>query len=482
MLDARRARLFTLCLLAAALAACAGNATNPIMPRGSNAALAKTARRRAAGVLDRIVGVGDSLTAGMESAALLGQTGVTSWISSLPYGEVPETQQHGYWSLLYEQAKGVGFGSMSDPSVSPLPLIAGPGLGSELVPTWWVVPTPTQSWCSSINEDAYSRSTAGLTRLNASRLPLDLGIPGITTHQALAMTGPTSSCSLLGLAGAAENNFFFPVLESFNVSPLTEMNAAVSLRPTLATVWLGANDLLGFIFSGGSMAGIDTPAQMQADISNMIEQLQHAGARVAVANLPDVLTLAYFETDLNELPLVLQKHRRISPVQASAIAGQIRAAYHLDGRARITLHGMNRILRAIHEHRPLPRLHPPGRLHEADYLSGTFVQQIQELNDQYNAAIAAAATQTAAPLVDIHSAFVQIASNGGYWIDYPVCCTLDYEGGLLSLDGLHPSNTGYAVIANVFIDTIDRGFGLSIPRLSSAQLYNIYESDPLAPH
>lgn len=457
--------------LGATLSACGGGSTTPLPAAQANATTPQRAHPiHAIAPLDTIVGVGDSLTAGMQSIALLGQTDVTSWISDLPGGAVPPGQQNGYWALLYEQAKGITPDAMQNPATSPLPLIAGPGLGSELVPTWLGIPTPTHSFCDSFNQQAYSLQSAGATRLNPAAQTYDLGIPAITTHEALAMTGPTSGCNLLGLAANAENDFFYPVLENFHVSPLTEVNAAVSLHPTLATVWLGANDLLKYIFSGGTSTIPDSPAQMQSDIASIITQLQGAGARVAVANLPDLLSLAYFEVGGNEWQMLRPKHAEL--VQN----------YGIGTRARLTRHGYNRIVQALKAGKPLPQLHAPGSGVEPDYLSLDFIAQIQALNTAYNAAIAAAAQQTGAPLVDIHGAFTQIANNGGVPINPGVCCTLEYEGGLLSLDGLHPSNTGYAIISNVFIRTLDSAYGLSIPPLSNARISSIYLADPLAPH
>jgi hypothetical protein len=43
---------------------------------------------------------------------------------------------------------------------------------------------------------------------------------------------------------------------------------------------------------------------------------------------------------------------------------------------------------------------------------------------------------------------------------------------------LHPSNVGYAVIANDFIATADTAFGMTIPQLSTAQLEGILGTDP----
>ena len=56
--------------------------------------------------------------------------------------------------------------------------------------------------------------------------------------------------------------------------------------------------------------------------------------------------------------------------------------------------------------------------------------------------------------------------------------TTDFLGGLFSLDGLHPTNTGYAIMANQFIQTINANFKTSIPL---ANVQQIAASDPLLP-
>ncbi|MDP9111621.1 MAG: hypothetical protein M3M96_08315, partial [Candidatus Eremiobacteraeota bacterium] len=96
----------------------------------------------------------------------------------------------------------------------------------------------------------------------------------------------------------------------------------------------------------------------------------------------------------------------------------------------------------------------------------------------------AAAQATGTPLVDIHAIFVQIKNNqyAPAFVNPPKCCGLQFGGGILSFDGLHPSNTGYALIANVFIGTINANFGTSIPILTPAQIQAIYATDPYAPH
>ncbi len=42
----------------------------------------------------------------------------------------------------------------------------------------------------------------------------------------------------------------------------------------------------------------------------------------------------------------------------------------------------------------------------------------------------------------------------------------------MSLDGIHPSNTGYALVAYAFIDTINKAYGAHIPQVDLVKVYN----------
>jgi hypothetical protein len=53
-----------------------------------------------------------------------------------------------------------------------------------------------------------------------------------------------------------------------------------------------------------------------------------------------------------------------------------------------------------------------------------------------------------------------------------------FNGGAFSLDGLHPSDTGYALFANAFIKASNAAYGSTIPVLSSAMEVAIFDADP----
>jgi hypothetical protein len=68
--------------------------------------------------------------------------------------------------------------------------------------------------------------------------------------------------------------------------------------------------------------------------------------------------------------------------------------------------------------------------------------------------------------VDMFALFDGIATNG-YDVegDGSLVLTTDYLGGIFSLDGIHPTRTAHALIANAFIDAINARFGEAIPRV-----------------
>jgi hypothetical protein len=55
--------------------------------------------------------------------------------------------------------------------------------------------------------------------------------------------------------------------------------------------------------------------------------------------------------------------------------------------------------------------------------------------------------------------------------------TTRYLGGVFSLDGIHPTRTGDAILANVFIQAIDATFGETISQVNVAR---VAARDPLA--
>ncbi|MBC5800031.1 MAG: hypothetical protein GIX03_09720 [Candidatus Eremiobacteraeota bacterium] len=488
------ARLCAGAALAGLLAGCGGgNGSSLLTPQPPSHI---TGQQAPSGITARIVGVGDSLTAGVQSNGLLGATISPNPLGAgSPFPFIPNTQGNGYYALLWSQANGGA--NPLNPAISPLPLIAPPGLGQILVPSSsGGLTSILPSACSGPNVAAQSLSTALSVRINPSAVPLDVAIPGQTMHEALAQIGPTGPCNASTLPApfnalasllASENTDFYPILGNFG--PGTQVDAAVKLRPTLAVVWLGSNDLLKYAFSNGALAAT-APASLEADLERIVRRLQGAGARVAVANLVDVTNAAVF-THVTALPQALVANgvpAALAPTIAAGIQAFLQSQFGLGPQALLTLTGAQKVLGAVKVSltRGVPlaaALAGAGLSPSGDFVTDAVATQTASLNAAYNVQIAAAVGRTGAALADVHALFAQIEANGGYYPlpSNPKCCSLAYGGGFFSLDGLHPSDTGYAVLANVFIAAIDRSFGASIPPLSAAQIATINAHDPYSP-
>jgi hypothetical protein len=106
--------------------------------------------------------------------------------------------------------------------------------------------------------------------------------------------------------------------------------------------------------------------------------------------------------------------------------------------------------------------------------SASLIAQTQTAVRDYNVIIAGAAAKFGAVVVDVNKLFAQITKNG-----YDVAghhLTAQYLGGIFSLDAVHPTNTGYAILANAFIDKMNCELHTNIPPVNIEQ---IAATDPL---
>ncbi|MEX0601773.1 MAG: hypothetical protein WD295_00435, partial [Bacteroidota bacterium] len=80
----------------------------------------------------------------------------------------------------------------------------------------------------------------------------------------------------------------------------------------------------------------------------------------------------------------------------------------------------------------------------------------------FNSTIAALATTHNAAVFDANALLARVKAEG-----YSVAgetFTGDYvSGGVFSLDGVHPSSRGYAIVANEMIRVMNDRFGMSVP-------------------
>jgi lysophospholipase L1-like esterase len=226
----------------------------------------------------------------------------------------------------------------------------------------------------------------------------------------------------------------FPLREE----PVSQLVLARELEPTFLLVWIGNNETLGMA-TGTDPGGADlTVAGFGIRYRQLLHQLATTGADMAVANLPDPTGAPVLRRAAGEVTQCRGPGGGLEPVAADDLL-----SIDLD---------------------PSSLPSPPCD----DVLSVAERKQARATVAAFNREIAAAIDEVEAggrtvALVDVFTAFDRAATDGiDVDGDGAADLTTRYLGGLFSLDGIHPSRTGHAVIANLFLDAINARFGESI--------------------
>jgi hypothetical protein len=109
---------------------------------------------------------------------------------------------------------------------------------------------------------------------------------------------------------------------------------------------------------------------------------------------------------------------------------------------------------------------------DTDVLIDVEVDALEAVRSQYNATIAAQATAEIA-LFDAASLLEELAANGLSYGSGGIS-TAYIQGGGFSLDGVHPTARGYAVIANEIMKVIEDSFGAELPPVNPSDYSTVF--------
>jgi len=355
----------------------------------------------------------------------------------------------------------------------------------------------------------------------------NMGVPGAKSYHLVAPGYGNVAGVALGLAN--------PYYARFASGPsATVLGDALAQAPTFFTLWIGSNDVLGFASSGG--AGVDqtgnldpstygsndiTDPNVFASVYNSLLQAMTAGgAKGVVANIPDVTQVPYFTTvPHNPVPLDAATATLLNGAYAAYNGGVAQLAalniISAEEAARRTISfqaGAGNAVVILDE--DLTDLTPynPGlismRQATAEDLlvltSRTFIgtlanpqdptsingvavpladrwvltpeeqEAVQTAVAAYNQTIAALAQLYDLGLVDANSFYNTVVETGVPLADGSVVTDAYATGGGFSLDGIHPSPRGSALLANEFIKVMEAEFGAVLPRVDPLAYTGLY--------
>jgi hypothetical protein len=279
----------------------------------------------------------------------------------------------------------------------------------------------------------------------------------------------------------------YPQLNPFYARFASSMDATVmgdvlAAQPTFVSLWLGNNDLLAYALAGGESDEITNPLVYAGALSNIVDAIQASGAEIVVANIPAVQAIPFFNTvPYNALPL----DQATADVLNGAYANY-NAAADANGLPRIEFSAGANALVIEDENFPLNGIRqikagekfllnlPTDKIKTEGWgtqvpipdeyvLDATELAAIESARVEYNKSIKALAESKGLALADL-AALMDVASMTGILIDGNRYTSTFASGGVFSLDGIHATGRGSAIIANAFIDAINEQFDASVPR------------------
>lgn len=272
------------------------------------------------------------------------------------------------------------------------------------------------------------------------------------------------------------SNFATPVsiyeqLSAFFLGGRTEIQAMQQRQPTLVSLEIGPNDVLGALLATnpGDTSEITPLAVFQTKLTDLLDSIDATGAKVAIFTVPDVTVIPYassgstywcLRTGLcpgiaQQLPPGLTVNNNCAP--AVAVPGA-----KGDSTLVPWVVGLPRVFAAAQG--------APGQVIDcsvdAEVVRPYEYAAMRGAVVGFNTAIATEATARGYAVVDMNAILVA-ARVAGAIPPFPNTAAVGTGGSItfgpfISLDGFHPSTLAHQVLADSLASTINQKYGTSI--------------------
>jgi lysophospholipase L1-like esterase len=454
------------------------------------------------------VAVGDSLTAGYADGALY-----------------LEGQSNSFPAMLASSFAKAGGGGFTQPLVSDNNggLLLG---GTQIAETRLVLGLVD-------GKQAPKRLAATPTTDIASPvdpMPGNMGVPGAKSFH----LGAPGYGDISGV-GTTANPYFVRFASS---ATATVIGDAAAQQPSFFTLWIGNNDVLFYALEGGEgedQTGnpdpgsygpndITDPTVFAGIYQQLLTALKAAGGKGVLITIPDVRDIPYFTTvphnpvpldqatadalnaayaQYNDALLQMVDNNIITADEAaqrtiSFAAGQNAVVIEDEDLTDLTGFGLPSMRQATADDLiVLPASAKIGTLaddddpnsawgigvplEDSDVLIGSERDSIEAATAAYNATIRSLAdADDDLALMDANALMSRVGSADGFSFGTGKVTSAFGSGGAFSLDGVHPTQRGYALIANAVIDAIEAQFGSTLPKIEPMDYPTIF-LDPNGP-
>ncbi|WP_421811076.1 G-D-S-L family lipolytic protein [Flagellimonas sp.] len=357
----------------------------------------------------------------------------------------------------------------------------------------------------------------------------NMGVPGSKSYELLA----PGYGSVTGVAMGTANPYFARFSSSESA---TVIGDAAAQGATFFTLWTGANDILIYATGGGTgvdqTGNLDPSTYSRNDITDpnvfagsldaMLQAMTANGADGVIANLPNVTDIPYFTTvPHNPIPLDeatagflnsaqaygaynagLAQLQQLNLITEEELAKRTISFSPGEGNAVVIMDEDLTDLTGFN-----PALTNMRQATEEDLMvltSRSFIGTLADPNNptsingvavpladqwvltpeeqatvetalmSYNQTIAGLATAYDLAFVDANALLNELKENGFQQADGSVVDATFATGGGFSLDGVHPSPRGYAIVANAFVAAINTKYNSNLPDVNPLNYTGLY--------
>jgi lysophospholipase L1-like esterase len=451
------------------------------------------------------VALGDSFTAGYADSALY-----------------RHGQQNSFPAIMAQQFTTVGGGEFDQPlmdtgKTGSLTLsTVNLGRSDRLVLAPNPVPDPDRPAVPQAIDP--TDTTAIDVRLPGAGMYNNIGVPGAKSFH--AVTPNYGELTIAAVAGMTANPYFARFASSNTVTMIDDAQAQV---PSFFVLWIGNFDILFYATAGApgtanppygtGSTDVTDPAVFTPAYQTLVASLKTPTNKGVLVNIPDMRTLSYFTTVLFDvIPMDDATAAAANAAYAAyngAIAGSGLPAAEIAKRTIVFAAsednalviedenltslggGIPNIRQAMaNDFIVLPASTKIGTesvignpatvwgvgtaLLDTDVLTEYEVGLVETARTAYNVTIQAAAdVDPDLLLFDSDAFFTELNTNGILYGSGGVSSTFA-QGGAFSLDGVHPTARGYAVIANEMFKAINAGFGGYIPPVNPSDYSTVF--------
>lgn len=266
------------------------------------------------------------------------------------------------------------------------------------------------------------------------------------------------------------NMYFERLLPDAEVGTKTYMQFATGREHTFFSFWLGNNDVLGYATNGAVTDAAD-PSTVLTDVelfeqlyNNFVAVLSNKGQKGVLATIPDVTAIPFFTTVTRTslLEAVQATGANAAEIYITDVHATPRAATDAD--LFVLPFASSGLLGSTTETHPAPYgLHISNPIDSRYVLDRDEVTTVRTRVKAFNSIIKRAADTHKLAVADVYAYLNEVKDSG--IVSNGVAINADFiTGNVFSLDGIHLTPMGNALMTNLFIDAINKQYNSKVPK------------------